>query len=94
MSPTEGDDSKHSCQSIRDTPLKEDVEVDEDGEPITLSSRRAKLLNTHPNDFFYQDFVQLVNETAGLGNSPSPAKEAYLSDSDSDSSSSSSQSTP
>ncbi|KAG9089524.1 hypothetical protein FS749_001268 [Ceratobasidium sp. UAMH 11750] len=51
--------------AIRDRPLREDVEL-VDGVPTKLSARRAKLLNVSENDFFYDDFVQLVNQTAGL----------------------------
>ncbi|KAG9090733.1 hypothetical protein FS749_000326 [Ceratobasidium sp. UAMH 11750] len=51
--------------AIRDSPLVEDIEMCE-GVPVSLSSRRAKLLNLTPDDFFYDDYVDLVNQTTSL----------------------------
>ncbi|KAG9122892.1 hypothetical protein FRC07_000535 [Ceratobasidium sp. 392] len=63
--------------AIRDRPLIEDVEI-LNGVPVTLSTRRARLLNLRPNDFFYDDFVQLVNRTA------QPVTSASINDADID----------
>ncbi|KAG8706501.1 hypothetical protein FRC08_001014 [Ceratobasidium sp. 394] len=51
--------------TILDKPLSEDVEMHE-GVPVRLSNRRAELLRMDPNDFFYDDYVKLVNRTAKL----------------------------
>ncbi|KAG9089238.1 hypothetical protein FS749_001500 [Ceratobasidium sp. UAMH 11750] len=69
--------------TILDRPLNENVEI-VDGVPTKLSARRAKLLNLSENDFFYDDYVQLVNRTAGFVKEV-PVDDAEFSDSTMDS---------
>ncbi|KAG9077567.1 hypothetical protein FRC06_008837 [Ceratobasidium sp. 370] len=46
--------------SIRDRPVSEDAGT----HGTTQSTHRAKILDVHPDDFFYEDYVRLINRTA------------------------------